>query len=68
MSDIDDLKELAAIARDSGDTELELKALEKLDSIMSQGGVEQTGVLTDVANSLGQQRTDSVLLAYPLRY
>lgn len=60
MSDIDDLKELASIARDSGDTELELKALEKLDSIMSQGGVDQPGVLTEIADSLGSKRVDTV--------
>ena len=60
MSDIDDLKELASMARDSGDSELELKALEKLDLLMSQGAPAQGGVLTEVADSLGQQRTDSV--------
>lgn len=60
MSDIDDLKELAAIARESGDTELELNALEKLDSIMAQGGASQAGTLSAVASDLGQQRVDNV--------
>lgn len=36
MAEIDDLRELAKLAREEGDEELELRALERLDSLMNQ--------------------------------
>lgn len=56
MADIDDLRELAILARESGDSELELKALEQLDALQSGGGVS----LSSIASNLGQQREESV--------
>lgn len=56
MADIDDLRELAILARESGDSELELKALEQLDALQSGGGVS----LSSIATNLGQKREDSV--------
>jgi len=44
MAEIDDLKELAELARESGDQELEINALEQLDAIMSRGaGADAAG-------------------------
>lgn len=57
MADIDDLRELAILARESGDSELELRALEQLDALQSGGG----GSLAGIASNLGQQREDQVV-------
>ena len=56
MADINELRELVLLARESGDDELELNALEQLDALQSGGGAS----LSAIASNLGQQREDSV--------
>ena len=59
MADINELKELVQLARDAGDTDLELNALEQIDALSSSANAGAS--LSDIATNAGQQREDSVI-------